>query len=167
MTLRVTFFLAIISIIFFSCTTKAYVQKPAELKGKKVGIGNIKITATKKRNRLPSQDTICLCIGQSVGEAMQPYLQQAGFSVTNLFLKENMDIAQLYSSADSLQMDYILMGLGTVDIVGKSTFINQMTIKLVDIKIREIVISGFFTGTATSPVKAAGKIGKKILQQMK
>ncbi|MES2777075.1 MAG: hypothetical protein V4722_23055 [Bacteroidota bacterium] len=164
---RILFLTAVLSITLFSCTTKAFVQKPAELKGKKIGIGPIKIEATKKGGKLATKDTICLCIGQSAGEAFQPYLQEAGFRVVNLYLKEIMDVNQAYLAADSLQVDYILFGSGTADIQGKYTYMDQLTVKLVNVKTREVVVSGSFTGSATSPIKAAGKIGKKILQQMK
>jgi hypothetical protein len=68
--------------------------------------------------------------------------------------------------ADSAKVDYILTGIGIVDIVGKSTFMDQLTIQIQDMHSGEIVRSASFTGTSTRPVKAAGKIGEQLVKKM-
>jgi len=160
---------ALISLLlFYSCSTsKAYVQNPLELKGKKIGIGSFEIGAAKKGKGVDSNDTVCVCVGQSVTEALSPYLQQSGMRVVNLSNNAKMDVSEAYSRADSLGADYILFGSGIIHYYGKSTYADELTIKLVNTKTREVVLTASYTGGVASPVKAAGKMGEKILQQMK
>jgi len=69
--------------------------------------------------------------------------------------------------ADSAKVDYILTGVGIVQQQGKSTFMEQLTIQLQDMHTGEIVTSASFSGVATRPVKAAGKIGGQLIKKIK
>lgn len=166
--LRNAFLGTITCIILYSCSTsKAYVQKPQELKGKKIGIGNFEIGTAKKGKGVESNDTVCLCIGQSIASVLTPYLQQSGMGVVNLSGNQKIDFSEAYEKADSLQLDYILFGSGIIHYYGKSTFADELTIKLVNVKTREVILTASCNSGYVSPAKAAKKMGEKILQQMK
>jgi len=69
--------------------------------------------------------------------------------------------------ADSVKVDYILTGVGIVQMQGKTPFMHQLTIQLQDMHTGEIVASASFSGVATRPVKAAGKIGEQLVKKIK
>jgi hypothetical protein len=159
--------LLLIGFFIAGCSsTKVAIQNAIELKGKRIGIGAIDITAAKKSKR-HSTDTVCACTQQSTQQALMPYLQEAGFKVVNLSARSSLDFPQSMRAADSLHLDYVLTGVGLVDIVGSSTFMQQLTIKVVSVNTREIVLSGSFSGTSIRPVKAAGKLGEQIAKKMR
>ena len=93
-------------------------------KGKKIGIGTIKITAQKKANK-PNTDTVCICTSQSTEKAFIPYLQQAGFSVIDLPIIDRLNNNEIMRIADSVKVDYILTGVGIVQMQGKTLSCNN------------------------------------------
>ena len=159
--------LLLIGFFIAGCSsTKVAIQNAIELKGKRIGIGAIDITAAKK-SKHHSADTVCACTQQSTQQALMPYLQEAGFKVVNLSAQSSLDFPQSMRAADSLHLDYVLTGVGLVDIVGSSTFMQQLTVKVLSVNTREIVLSGSFSGTSIRPVKAAGKLGEQIVKKMR
>jgi hypothetical protein len=159
--------LLLIAFFVAGCSsTKVAIPNANELKGKRIGIGAIDITAAKK-SKHHSTDTVCACTQQSTQQALMPYLQEAGFKVLNLSAQSSLDFSQSMRAADSLHLDYVLTGVGLVDIVGSSTFMQQLTVKVLSVNTREIVLSGSFTGTSIRPVKAAGKLGEQIAKKMR
>ena len=149
-----------------SCsTTNVTVQKPSAFKNKKIAVANIEVTAVKKSNR-KSTDTVCACTAQSIQQAFLPHLQQAGFTVINIPINQSTDILEAVKIAESLQVDYVLAGAGQVDIVGKSTFMEQLTVKIMSTKTGEVLMSGSFTGTSIRPVNAANKIGEEMVKKI-
>jgi hypothetical protein len=158
----------ILLIIFITgcSSSKVSVKNSLQAKGKKIGIGPIKITAQKKSNK-QNTDTVCICTAQSTEKAFIPYLQQAGFSVIDLPINDRTNNREIMRVADSAKVDYILTGLGVVHIIGTSTFMEQLTIQLQDMYSGEIAASASFSGSSTRPVKAAGKIGEQLIKKMK
>ncbi len=71
--------------------------------------------------------------------------------------------------ADSAKVDYILTGIGLVDIIGKAktAYMEQLTIQLQDMKTGEISASASFSGVSIRPVKAAAKIGEQLIKKLK
>ena len=151
---------------FTSCSsTHVTVQKPESFKNKRIAVANIEITAIRKSNK-KSTDTVCACTGQSIQQAFLPHLQQAGFTVINLPINQQTDILQAVKMADSLNIDYVLAGAGQVNIVGTSTFVEQLSVKIIETKTAEIIMSGSFTGTSIRAVKAANKIGEEMVKKI-
>ncbi|MBA3674859.1 MAG: hypothetical protein H0W75_07870 [Chitinophagaceae bacterium] len=158
----------LITFISGCSSSNVSVKDSLQSKGKKIGIGPIKITAQKKSNK-QNTDTVCICTAQSTEKAFIPYLQQAGFSVIDLPINDRTNNREIMRVADSAKVDYILTGIGIVDIVGKSktAYMEQLTIQLQDMNSGEIAASASFSGTSTRPVKAAGKIGEQLIKKMK
>lgn len=159
----------IISIIFLftGCATTVFIQAPEKLKGKKIGVGVINISQLKKSKNINTTDTLCLCIAQATVNAFYPSLQKAGFKVISMPETDAKDINKIIRVADSLKVDYVLLGTGIVDIIGHSSFMEKLTIKMVDIKTAESPLSGSFSGSGVGSVKAAQRIGKLIVRKMK
>ncbi len=160
----ILFFIIFIS----SCSsTNVSVNNTLHSKGKSVGIGGIKISAQKKTK--PNTDTVCICTAQSTEQALIPYLQKAGFTVINLAINDRTNSREIMRIADSAKVDYILTGIGLVDIVGKTktAFMEQLTIQIQDMKTGEIAASASFSGVSIRPVKAAAKIGEQLIKKLK
>ncbi len=156
-------------IIFLGCSsTNISVKNNFQASGKKIGIGGIKITAQKKANK-SGIDTVCICTAQSTEQALISYLQQAGFRVIDLPINDRDNKKEIMRIADSAKVDYILTGIGVVDIYGKSktTFMQQLTIQIQEMQTGEIITSASFTGTSVHPVKAAAKIGEQLVKKIK
>ncbi|HEY8689007.1 MAG TPA: hypothetical protein VIM07_07220 [Chitinophagaceae bacterium] len=157
-------FLLLIIFLYSCSSTNVSVKNNLQPNGKKIGIGTIKITAQKSKH---NTDTVCICTAQSTEKAFIPYLQQAGFSVIDLPINDRTNNREIMRVADSAKVDYILTGVGIVQQQGKSTFMEQLTIQLQDMHTGEIVTSASFSGVATRPVKAAGKIGGQLIKKIK
>jgi hypothetical protein len=153
----VLFFLVI---FIYSCSSTNEAVKNLEPKGKKVGIGVIKLSAPQKSKR--NTDTVCICTRQSTGKALIPYLQQAGFSVIGLPINDRANSTEIRRIADSAKIDYILSGVGVVHIIGKrkDTFMEQLIIQVRDVATGEIVISSSFSATSIGLLKQLLKLVK-------
>lgn len=154
-------------IFLHACSsTNVSIKNTLQPNGKKIGVGGIKLTPERSKG---NTDTVCICTAQSTEQALIPYLQQAGFNVIKLPINERGNNKEIMRIADSAKVDYILTGIGVVDIVGKSktAFMEQLTIQLQDMHTGEIVTSASFSGMATRPVKAAGKIGEQLVKKIK
>ena len=104
-------------IILTACSsTNVSVSNNFSAKTKKIAIGFIKLSAQTKSNH--NTDTVCICTAQTTQNALIPYLQQAGFTVINLPITNFTDKKEIIRIADSAKLDYILTGVGIVDIVG-------------------------------------------------
>ena len=159
-------FLLAVAFIFTACSTTVYIQSPEKLKGKRVAVGVITISQLKKSKNKPTEDTLCSCLAQSTVNAFYPSLQKAGFTVVSFPTIDANDLSGIIKAADSLRVDYILFGTGIVDIVGHSSFMDKLTIKLVDVKTAESPLSGSFSGSGVGVIKAAGRIGDLIVRKM-
>lgn len=160
------YFLPLFSFLLLtSCSSSVAVQNNTTVKGKKIGIGKFTMLPENKKNK-PSTDTVCVCVGQRIGNALIPYLQEAGFTVVMLPLPDKTNHFQTMMVADSMHVDYILSGAGTVSIQGNNTYVHELTAKAIT-ESGEVILSGSFSGAGVGAVKAAGRIGKKWVQKMK
>lgn len=145
-------------------SSKVTVQQKIVTVNKRIAIGNIDIQSLQKSTA--RRDTLCACIPKQIKQLFIPYLQQAGFIVIDLPADKNESQSRFIEKADSLHLDYILSGTGLVNTVGSSVFVEQMTVKIADLKTGEIAVSSSFSGVSTRPKKAVDNIGKKMLAQL-
>lgn len=162
--LRLNFLFLLAAFTFANCSSTVSVQDNIAAKGKRIGMGNFKIEPMKKKGT--ATDTVCACVGQSIQGTLTPYLQEAGFSIVTLPLTHKTTLLETMHIADSMQVDYIMTGVGLVDIQGSNSFVRELSVKAVN-QSGEVVLSGSFTGVGTGPAKAAGKIGKQLLKKLK
>lgn len=155
------------SFIFFASCSSTNVSVTDTLKpdGKKVGIATLEIVERKKGNNFKS-DSVCTCIAQSINHALIPYLQQAGFTVFNLNANERTPDS-LITLISSLNLDYTVTGTGIVHSLGKSTFVDQLSVQLQSLKTGEVIASASFSGTSIRPARAAQKIGEGLVKKIK
>lgn len=153
--------------IFSSCSTTEYAQVASSLKGKRVGIVGFDMNAIKKKQQFNSKDSVCFCVGQSISDAVIPSLLNAGLIVTPISHDKKMSFEENIAIADSLKLDYVLTGNGKVDIVGKSNFILELNLKMVNVRSRESHMAASFSGVSIGPIKAGKRIGKKIAKKLK
>jgi hypothetical protein len=159
--------LAITCFSIIGCSTVLQIQNAKELKGKKVGVQLITISNINlPKKQKTGTDTICICISQSATDAIYPFLQQSGFTVVPLNLNSKANILEVVDKADSLKLDYVLVGNGMINFTGSTPFMHELTIKLVNVKTGEAKISGYFSGPSVTPVQAMARIGKKIVQKL-
>jgi hypothetical protein len=161
---RNNFLLILLSILSGSCSTQAYLIKPGSLAGKRIALGNIDITRMQKK-RMIQNDTVCACIKQTVGEKLYPYLQKAGAIIVDLTNEQRTNETRINQAIDSLQVDYVLSGTGFVQRTGSSDFMEQLTLKVIAVKTKEVIATGSFGGPSVTPGGAADRIGKKMLKQ--
>jgi hypothetical protein len=160
---KLILFLVIAYTLVGCASTTAYLPKPTILKGAKIGIANFNLDL-KKTKKTAYTDTLCFCVAKSVGETLTPYLQKMGSSVICLLADNPITIQQAYQAADSLKLDYLLFGIGELEITGNTTFAKRMSLKLVHLNTREIVLTGSTAGGIYTAENAAKKIGEKILK---
>ena len=158
-------FYIIIVLLLSSCSTIEYAQVNSSLKNKKVGVYAFEVSLTKKKQKM-NTDSVCFCNGQAASESMTPYLIKAGFNVTTMFNNQKITLEKALQQADSLQLDYVLVGNGIIDMQGNSSFMESLNIKLVNVKSKESHMVASFTGVAIRPAKAGMKIGKKIQKRL-
>jgi hypothetical protein len=137
----------------------------SSLKNKKVGVYAFDVSLTKKKQKT-NTDSVCFCNGQAASESMTPYLINAGLQVTNMFNNQRVTLEKAIQQADSLQLDYILVGNGIIDMQGKSSFMESLNIKLINVQSKQSHMVASFTGVAIRPAKAGMKIGKKIQKKL-
>ncbi len=165
--MKLQFFCAvIISISCIACSTIEYAQVNNSLKGKKVGVYAFDLTLSKKHTK-KEMDTVCFCNGQAASEAMSPFLLTVGLKVTSLYSNQKVSIDKALQRADSLQLDYILVGNGIIEMQGKSSFMQSLNVKLINVQSKETHMVTSFSGVAIRPAKAGIKIGKKIQLKLK
>lgn len=153
-------------VLISACSTQSYLTDAQKLKGKRVAVAQIVMETERRKDRVKT-DTLCHCIAESAAEAFYPYLQQMNMTVIRLPLTGKPMENSIEHLSDSLQLDYIVVGKGIVQFVGKTSFMQNLTLQLVDVKTQEIRASGTFTGTSVSPVGAAMRIGKKMVHRIK
>ncbi|RXK81304.1 hypothetical protein [Filimonas effusa] len=157
--------LLLFAIILAGCSSSNIaVQDTPIPRGKTIGLGYFNMQLEKKKKH--NTDTVCYCIGKTIQTALIPYLQKAHFKVIDLPIPEKATDFQAAMIADSMHVDYLLTATGLVDLVGKSSFVDALSLKAVDLKSGEVAFSGAFSGVAIRPVKAAGKIGQAIVAKI-
>ena len=159
-----TFPLVFLLVISVSCSTKTYLSKPGSLAGKRIALEIINI-ARQKGGKTIYTDSVCVCISQTIAETIYPYLQKAGASIITIPTEQKINESRIYAIADSLHIDYLLSGTGSVERTGKTDFVRELNIKLVSVPTKEIILTGSFSGFSVLPSGAADRIGKKILQK--
>lgn len=161
----------LLAILFFtsilSCTTTVQILNPKELKGKRVGVQLINISNLNlPRKQKTGTDTLCSCISQSATNAIYPFLQQSGFIAVPLSMNLKANNFELAKLSDSLKLDYVLSGTGIVRFTGTDPFMQELTIKLINVKSGDVKLSGYFSGSPVRPIPAMKRIGKKIVKKM-
>jgi hypothetical protein len=81
------YLLVISSFLFYSCHTTANLSSGQQLNGKRIGIGEIKLS-TELNNSSNSVDTLCDCMVSTVSSSMNPFFQKTGFSLNHWILLE-------------------------------------------------------------------------------
>lgn len=153
-------------VLLISCSTKTYISDAEKLKGKRVAVAQILLDTDRSKDRVKT-DTLCHCIAASAAEAFYPYLQQAGLTVIQLPLTGKPLATSIEHLADSLKLDYIVVGKGIVQFVGRTSFMHDLSLQLVDVKTLEVKASGTFSGPSVTPAGAAMRIGKKMVNHIK
>ncbi len=154
-------FIAILLLISACSTTNSFVSEKAEVKNKALGIAYFNITASKNKK---SNDSVCTCIAQAIKTTLIPYLSKAGFKVYHLGEDTVADSLPKASYAD---VDYVLNGSGIVDRVGSSSFMEQLSLEIRDVRTKETIASASFKGVSTGAAKAANKLGNSLLAKIK
>jgi len=160
---------SIIIILFFllaACSTKTYITDPQKLKGKRIAVAEIVLGTAHQKDKVHA-DTLCDCLATTVAETLYPYLQQVGMTVVQLPVWGKTREEGAYRMADSLQLDYLVLGTGLIQFEGKTPFMWNLSLKIVDAKTREVRASGSFSGPGVTPAGAGKRIGKKLVGQMK
>jgi hypothetical protein len=164
-----SFFTIIAVFLLHACSTTAHVNSNLHLKGKRIGIGDIKLS-TGLNNSKNKVDTLCDCIVSTFSSSMNPFFQNAGFVVIDIpGSRKNMSPSEMKRLTDSLQLDYILVGQGLLDVVGKkhaAYFMNHLSIQIIDLKTREIIVTGDFSGTSVSIDGSIKRICKKLNKRL-
>ncbi len=153
-------------ILICACSTKTYITNAEKLKGKRVAVAQILLDTERRKDKVKT-DTLCHCIAAAAAEAFYPYLQQTGLTVIQLPLTGKPLASTIEHLADSLQLDYIVVGKGIVQFVGKTSFMHDLSLQLVDVRTREVRASGTFSGPSVTPAGAAMRIGKQMVKQIK
>jgi hypothetical protein len=154
------FLTALTVIVFCSCSSTNVSVSPAlTTTGKSILIQAFTLKQTNK-NPGRNTDSVCTCTGQAIEKAIIPYLQQKGFSVYTLT-----------SPADSLKLpaniDYVLVGSGSVHMVGSSTFVQGFSVELKNKGDNGTLAAASFTGVSIRAPRAGDKIGKALAAKMK
>jgi hypothetical protein len=158
--------LFLLILIFCSCSTShVTVKNNFDPAGKKIAIGIINLSPQRSKG---NTDTVCTCTGQTTGKALMPWLQQAGFIVTELPLNNGSGNVETMPNAATAKVDYILTGEGIVDITGKrkDVFMHQLTLQIKDVNTGEIVTSVSYSGAGVRPAGAAKKIGGELVRKI-
>jgi len=157
--------LVIVSILFYSCHTTANVSSGQQLNGKRIGIGEIKLS-TELNNSSNTVDTLCDCMVSSVSTSMNPFFQKTGLLLIDIpGSRKNTSPTVMNQLIDSLQIDYMLVGNGLIQIVGKkspSFFMRHLSMQIINVKTREIIAVGDFSGPSVYPDGAIKRICKKL-----
>ena len=160
------YLLPICLIFFFACSTKVTITSSEQFSNKRIAIGDITIAPLYK-NYLKT-DTLCACIGSSLGSAMLPFFQAAGMQIIDLPQKNLLENIRV---ADSLKIDYLLLATGQVQTYGKpgreTYFMRTLSVKIVDTKSLEVMATGNFEGPSVYPAGAAKRIGKRFSKSIK
>ena len=151
----------VILFLFCACSTSTYIKDAKQLKNKRVAVAEIMLDSYLSKDKVKT-DTLCTCIATSASEAIYPYLQKAGLTVIKLPLSGKLSSANVEKLADSLRLDYVVVGKGIVQFVGKSAFMRSLTLQIVNVKTLEVSASGTFSGPSVTPAGAAARIGKKL-----
>ena len=161
------YLLPICLIFFFACSTKVTITSSEQFSNKRIAIGDITIAPLYKNNQLKT-DTLCACIGSSLGSTMLPFFQAAGMHVIDIPQKNLLENIHV---ADSLKIDYLLLATGQVQTYGKpgreTYFMRTLSVKIVDTKSLEVMATGNFEGPSVYPEGAAKRIGKKFSKSIK
>lgn len=155
----------ITSILCYSCHTTASISNVQILNGKRIGIGEIKLS-TDLNNSRNKVDTLCDCIVSSFSSSMNPFFQKTGLILIDIpGSRKNSSPIVMNQLIDSLHIDYLLVGNGLVQVEGKkhlSYFMHQLAIQIINVKTREVVAVGDFSGPGVYPEGAVKRICKKL-----
>lgn len=121
----------------------------------------LRITVNKKKQ---NTDTVCACVHEAFALTLSKYFSEMGMNPVQMqYQASPLTAYQLKRYADSLHADFVIVGAATLDMVGKSTFLNQVAFNVADMKTGEIFAGGSFKGPSTRAPGVADRIGKKIL----
>ena len=154
------FFLFIFAIFLTNCSTVFYANKGINFKDKRVGIQRFNIIKTPTYDKQPE-------VSRLETEAFYPYLIEAGFDVYNVQFDESLDMKEVLSKAESLNLDYILTGSELVNMQKSSVFIHNLTVKFVNTRTLKTDLSATFEGPSVRINGVAKRIGKKIVSRVK
>ena len=159
------YLLVILSFLFYSCHTTANLSSGQQLNGKRIGIGEIKLS-TELNNSSNSVDTLCDCMVSTVSSSMNPFFQKTGLVLIDIpGSRKNTSPTVMNHLIDSLQIDYLLVGNGLIQVVGKKQqayFMQHFSMQIINVKTREIIAVGDFSGTSVYPEGAFKRICKKL-----
>lgn len=162
---QAVYFLIITSILFYSCHTTASISNVKVLSEKRIGIGEIKLS-TELNNSRNKVDTLCDCIVSSFSSSLNPFFQKAGLVLIDIpGSRKNTSPTAMNQLIDSLHIDYLLVGNGLVQVEGKKHlyyFMHQLSIQIINLKTREVVAVGDFSGPGVYPEGAVKRICKKL-----
>lgn len=157
--------LIITSILFYSCHTTANVSSGQHLNGKRIGIGEIKLS-TDLNNSKNKVDTLCDCIVSSFSSSMNPFFQKTGLVLIDIpGSRKNTSPIVMNQLIDSLHIDYLLVGNGLVQVEGKKHlyyFMHHLSIQIINVKTREVIAVGDFSGPSVYPEGAVKRVCKKL-----
>ena len=165
----VLIFFILSSILFCSCHTTASITNIQTLNGKRIGIGEIKLSTdlTQSRNKV---DTLCDCIVSSFSSSMSPFFQKSGLVLIDIpGSRKNISPVEMNQLIDSFHIDFLLVGNGLVQVQGKkhiSYFMHQLSIQILNVKTREVVATGGFSGSGVYPEGAVKRICKKLSKRI-
>ncbi len=156
----------VVLFLFCACSTSTYIKDANQLKNKRVAVAEIVLDTDRSKDKVKT-DTLCTCIAASASEAIYPYLQKAGLIVIKLPLSGKLSSVNVEKLADSLRLDYVVVGKGIVQFVGKTAFMHSLVLQIVNVKTLEVAASGTFSGPSVTPAGAAARIGKKLAGRIK
>jgi hypothetical protein len=154
-------YIALLIIIASGCSSVNTAVSPSfQSAGKKILIRDFLLTQQKKRSK-QNTDSIYISTGQAIARSIIPYLQQKGFIV---YTSTPVDS----SSNTSLpgDIDYTLVGSGSVNVVGSSTFVEQFSLELKNNQTQQTLAVANFSGVSIRAQRAGEKLGKAIIKKM-
>ena len=158
-------------LMLVSCSTTVIISDRQKLFGKKIAIVEVSLNAY--NNTSTPVDTLCDCMGSTIAEHMNPFFMEAGMTVVDLPVsRRSLSRDRVRQMVDSLGLDFILVGTGTVHVMGKrpgkqSFFMRNLSMKLIGGKNMELVATGEFFGGGVYPEGAVKRIGKKFLKSIR
>lgn len=147
-------------LLLCSCSTNLFVSENIDFKGKKVAIYQIDLKNCE--NTEPATNA-----SKMQTEALYPYLVGAGFQVYNVQLDKALNLNEAIKMTESLKLDYLIMGNGTISKHKQSTFVRTLTLNFINTKTLSTDISGTFYGAGVQTEGAAKRIGKKLIHKLK
>jgi hypothetical protein len=167
---RLICLLSIVLVFMLSCSTKVIIVDRQKLVGKRIAIGEMFLNA---KNTDTQVDTLCDCVANTIAVQMNPFFMEAGMRVIDLPVsRKHLSRERVKQLIDSLGLDYILIGSGTLNIIGKKPgkqayFIENLSVRIIGSKNLEMIASGEFSGYGVYPQGAAKRLGNKFFTSIR